>query len=336
MKYLLNKDLSPKDIHVDLVNTLGESALSYDIVKRWCREFKCGRESCEDDHRSGRPKSAATPENVNKVQELVMKDRRMTIRHLAETLKISVGTIQAILTTDLELHKVSARWVPRMLTPDQKRNRVLECEALLAKYQADPEGFLARFVTTDETWVHHFDPESKRQSMQWKHAISPPPRKFRAGKVMATIFWDAEGILLVDYLEHGQTITGEYYAGLIAKLREAIKSKRRGMLRRGVLFHQDNAPVHKARVSITAILESGFELVDHPPYSPDLAPSDFFLFPKLKEHLRGQKFSGDDELMSAVNDWLEVQDKEFFRRGIQALEHRWTKCVQVRGDYVEK
>ena len=176
--------------------------------------------------------------------------------------------------------------------------------------------------------------------MQWKHANSPSPRKCcicaSAGKVMATIFWDAEEILLINYLEHGKTITGKYYAELIAKLRQAIKSKRRGMLRRGVLFHQDNAPAHKARVSIAAINESGFELVDHPPYSPDLAPSHFFLFPKMKEHLRGQKFSGDDELMSAVNDWLEVQDKEFFLRGIQALEHRRTKCVNVRRDYVNK
>ena len=86
------------------------------------------------------------------------------------------------------------------------------------------------------------------------------------------------------------------------------------MLRRGVLFHQDNAPAHKARVSIAAINESSFELVDHHPYSPDLAPSDFFLFPKMKEHLRGQKFSGDDEVMSAVNDWLEVRQRIFPER----------------------
>ena len=66
----------------------------------------CGREACEDDHSSGRPKSAATPENVNKVHDLVMKDCRMTIKHLAEILKISFGTVQAILTTDLELNKV--------------------------------------------------------------------------------------------------------------------------------------------------------------------------------------------------------------------------------------
>jgi [histone H3]-lysine36 N-dimethyltransferase SETMAR len=340
IKYLLKKNLSPTEIHADLQHTLGQSAPSYDIVKRWCREFKCGRESCEDAHGGGAPTTATTQENVNKVHDLIMKDRRLTVRDLAETTGLSVGTTHAILTTCLDMRKISARWVPRMLTIDQKRIRVTHSERLLAQYQQNPKGFLTRFVTMDETWVHHFDPESKRQSMEWKHHGSPPPRKFRvqpsAGKIMASIFWDAKGILLIDFLDRGATITGQYYADLIAKLREAIKSQRRGMLRRGVLFHQDNAPVHESRVAVAAIHEAGFELLDHPPYSPDLAPSDFHLFPNLKEHLRGTVFSSDDDVMNAVNQWLEDQEEEFFQTGIKALEHRWTKCISVGGDYVEK
>jgi [histone H3]-lysine36 N-dimethyltransferase SETMAR len=195
-------------------------------------------------------------------------------------------------------------------------------------------------VTVDETWVHHFDPESKVQSKEWRHSGSPPPRKFRvqasAGKVMATVFWDATGILLIDYLPHGQTITGQYYAALIARLRDTIKDKRRGMLRRGVLLHQDNAPPHKAHVAMAAIHNAGFELVDHPPYSPDLAPSDFHLFPKLKEKIRGRKFGDDNEVMEAVEDFFWEQDKVFYETGIKALEHRCTKCIAVQGDYVEK
>lgn len=62
---------------------------------------------------------------------------------------------------------------------------------------------------------------------------------------------------------------------------------------------------------------------------------DFYLFPKLKEYLRGNKYGDDNEVMSAVNDWLDEQPKESFSKGIQALEHRWEKCVAVAGDYVE-
>lgn len=340
IKYLKMKKMTPTEIHTDLQNTLGESAPSYSAVKKWCREFGCGRASCEDGARSGRPVEVSTPENINKVHDLVMADRRRTIGYLEKVTGISSTRIQAILTEKLGLHKVSARWVPRMLTPDHKRMRVTCCEGLLARYRENPDGFLERFVTMDETWIHHFDPESKRQSMQWKHSTSPARKKFRvqpsAGKIMASVFWDAEGILFIDYLDHGVTITGDYYAQLIPKVREAIKDKRRGKLRRGVLFHQDNAPAHKSRVALAAIDAAGFELVDHPPYSPDLAPSDFFLFPKLKENIRGQIFPSDDDVMTAVKDWLEDQSPDFFLNGLQRLEHRWVKCIEVDGDYVEK
>nr|XP_032528131.1 uncharacterized protein LOC116778294 [Danaus plexippus plexippus] len=171
----------------------------------------------------------------------------------------------------MHMKKVSARWVPRMLTDEQKKKRVDISRVNLQKFQADKENFLSRFVTMDETWIHHFDPETKQQSMTWKRASSPTPKKFKvsssAGKVMASVFWDAEGIIMVEYLEKGATITGSYYADQIRRLREAIKSKRRGKLRARVLFHQDNAPAHKAAVAMAAIEEMGFELLEHPPYS---------------------------------------------------------------------
>ena len=97
----------------------------------------------------------------------------------------------------------------------------------------------------DEAWGHRIEQESKQQSKQWNHPGSPPPKKAKtvpsAGKVMALFFWDADGILMVDYLKKGQTIKGIYYASLLRQLRENIKVKRCGKLNKGVLFHQNNA-----------------------------------------------------------------------------------------------
>src|SRR5271165_2274392 len=113
--------------------------------------------------------------------------------------------------------------------------------------------------------------------MQWKHQHSSPPKKFRiqasAGKVMATIFWDAKGVIHIDYMPQKTTITGKYYGELLKRLRDSIKQKRRGMLSHGVLLLHDNAPVHKADVAQVALREAGFGKLSHPPYSPDLAPS---------------------------------------------------------------
>ena len=104
------------------------------------------------------------------------------------------------------MRKLSARWVPRLLTVDQKHTRHTLSRTNLNLVQEDPANFLKRFVTIDETWVHHLTQEAKQQSKQWKHpAGSLPPKKAKtvplAGKVMASVFWDADGILQIDYLQ---------------------------------------------------------------------------------------------------------------------------------------
>ena len=135
---------------------------------------------------------------------------------------------------------------------------------------------------------------------------------------------------------HGTTMNGKYYANLLKQVRQSIKEKRRGKIRRGIMLHQDNAPVHTSRVAMDAVRECGYELLPHPPYSPDLAPSDFHLFPRLKKHLRGRRFDDDGELTAAVEGWLGDQDVDFYRSGINDWITRWDKCVELEGDYVEK
>lgn len=334
------KGLSPTLIHEDLHATYGSSAPSLATVKRWSREFKHGRLSLEDDPHLGRPVSARSQHNVDRVHDIVMKDRRLTLHYIAKEVGIAESTVHRILTEDLGMTKVSARWVPRLLTPDQKRVRQRMSRDNLALFNSDPDGFMARFVTQDETWVHHFEPESKMQSKQWKRNTSPYPRKAKvvpsAGKIMASVFWDAKGVILIDYLPKGQTINGPYYANLIRKLRVAIREKRPGMLSRGVLYHHDNAPAHKSAVAMAALHASGFTQIDHPPYSPDLAPSDFHLFPSMKRALSGVRFQSNDELINAVDEFCSEKEESFYVAGIRALQYRWKKCSDLKGDYVEK
>ena len=191
-----------------------------------------------------RPKEATTDENVEIVHSLVMCDRRRNLQDIASEVGISFGAVQSILNDILGMSKVSARWVPRMLTKDQKRSRLDISRYLLSHYEDDPEEFMDQVVTQDETWVHHFDLESKKQSMQWKHPGSPPPKKFKrvssAGKVMASIFWDNQGVIMVDYLEEGHTINSAYYAEELRNRRMAAsgdceEEERKVDLRRSAL-----------------------------------------------------------------------------------------------------
>ena len=113
------------------------------------------------------------------VHNLVICDRRRDLRSIASEVGLSFGAVQTILTDILGMPKVSARWVPRIMTDEQKRPRLDISRYLLSRYEDDPGDFIDRVVTQDETWVHHFDQESKMQSMQWKHLGSPPPKKFK-------------------------------------------------------------------------------------------------------------------------------------------------------------
>jgi histone-lysine N-methyltransferase SETMAR len=112
-----------------------------------------------------------------------------------------------------------------------------------------------------------------------------------AGKVMASVFWGAEGILFIDYLEEGKTITGEYYSSILTRLDEKKnREKKPGLQKKKIIFHQDNAPAHTSVLALGKLRDLHFELLEHPPYSPDLAASDFCLFPKLEVFPAGQRF----------------------------------------------
>ena len=111
---------------------------------------------------------------------------------------------------------------------------------------------------------------------------------------MATVFWDFKGILLIDYLQKGKTINSEYYCNLLDQLNVQIREKRPGLQRKKIIFHQDNAPAHKSVLTMAKINELKYDLLDHPPYSPDLAPSDFYVFPNLKKILAGKRFTSNE------------------------------------------
>ena len=159
----------------------------------------------------------------------------------------------------------------------------------------NPENFFSRIITWDETWFHHLYPETKQKSKQLKHKESPILKKKivlqqSAGKIMATVFWGSEGFLLLKFMPQKTTTTGDTYASTIVALRENIKQKHRGNLSAGVLLLHDNAPAHKSHTSRAAIRKCGFIQLNHPPYSPDLASSDYFLFRNLKHFCVGDYF----------------------------------------------
>ena len=144
------------------------------------------------------------------------------------------------------------------------------------------------------------------------------------------------GVIHVDFLPRGATINSEYYCHILSDVHKCLWKKQPGLITKGVLFLQGNARAHTAHRTTCTLQQLGQEVLPHPPYSPDLAPSGFHLFEPLKEFLGGQHFSTDDEVKQAVLGWFSRTDKSFYAEAFQALVKCWDKCINVAGEYVEK
>ena len=171
-----------------------------------------------------KPGLDATDEEVcKKVRDLVYSDRRIQAEEKTQASGISHGSVSTILHDRLGMSKLTACWVPKSLSDEQIATRASVCSALLKRFRSKDD-FLLRLVTVDVTWVVIMSQRIK-QRRQWVGPWSPRPKKFKtqpsAGKVMATVFWDAKGVIMLDFLPKRSTITGVYYANLLDQLRTA-------------------------------------------------------------------------------------------------------------------
>jgi len=228
----------------------GDIAMSDDMIRKWVRMFNEGRENMHDEARSGRP-SLVNDDLVRKVNKRVHDDKRFTIFDLSLHFpQISRTLLYDIISRHLVYWKVCARWVPKKLTEEHKKQHVACALTFLIHYHKERDSMLSHIVTGDETWVSHITPESKQQSLHWKHTGSPKWKKFKqtfsTRKIMCTLFWDRQGVLLVEFLPQGTTVNSAAYCESLKKLRHAVQNKRRGMLSATILLLHDNARPHSA------------------------------------------------------------------------------------------
>ncbi|KDR17168.1 hypothetical protein L798_08429, partial [Zootermopsis nevadensis] len=143
-------------------------------------------------------------------------------------------------------------------------------------------------------------------------------------------------VILVDVMPRGATINSDAYIRTLKTLKKRFRRVWPHKHPAEILLLHDNARPHTSPRTREEITKLGWTVLPHPPYSPDLAPSDFHLFGPLKDAIRGTRFEDDESVIQAVRTWLRAQDKSWYRQGMHALVSRWRKAVQVDGDYVEK
>ena len=187
----------------------------------------------------------------------------------------------------------------------------------------------------DESWIYCYEPETKRQSSQWKHADSPRPEKARQSKsthkILMIPFFDSTGMIYMQWVPTGQTVNKEYYAEVLRGFRKRFRRKRPALFKSGQwYFHLYNAPVHNSILVTNYLTKMGIKTVPHPPYSPYLAPNDFWLFPKLRD-CRCERI----EMKDAVTKVIDRLTQEDFHGAFQKLLEWYNKCIAAGGDYFE-
>ena len=243
----------------------------------------------------GRPVSVLTEKNVATVKTLIEEDARYTVQKIEELSGIHPSSVLKILCERLGLRKICACWVPHLLTDEQKQSRVRHASQVVEKYDKCDPCRLEEIGTGDETWIYHFQPNSKAKNKVWvlsegdRPVIAPHCKT--SSRMLYAIFFDSKGPVLQIPVPKGSSVTGKFYReSVLTQLVDFYQKRRPHTGVRGIKLLHDNAPAHKSAMVQEYLKESGLNVFDHPPYSPDLSPCDFWLFPRLKEMLAGQRF----------------------------------------------
>ncbi|KAJ4445277.1 hypothetical protein ANN_07078 [Periplaneta americana] len=187
--------------------------------------FLQGRDSLEDDVHTGRPQTIRTECKIQEVATLGRANRSQSVDDIAATVGVSHGTCYKILSDDLNMSRVTQHSVPRILSQDQRDDRMTICGDLISSADDDPT-FLNQIITGDETWCFLYDPQLKRQSATWKTPLSPrqkKPRQDRSkGKVMLELFFDSNGIFHMEFIPEGATVNKTRYKEILGRLRDSI------------------------------------------------------------------------------------------------------------------
>ncbi|UYV63365.1 hypothetical protein LAZ67_2003861 [Cordylochernes scorpioides] len=263
IKFCVKNEIKCADAFRMLTVAYGEATLDRSNVYRWYKMFSEGREDVNDEERAGRPSTSTTDEKNNEVEKMILANRRITVREVAEDLNISISSCHSIFINDLGMRRVAAKFVPKLLNCDQKQHRMNIANEMLDSVRDDPN-LLQRVITGDEAGVVHHE-----------------------------------------FLPQGRTVNKEYYLQVMRNLREAIRQKRPDLWKnKNWLLHHDNAPAHTSLLVRDFLAKNNTLMMPQPPYSPDLAPCDFFLFPKLKRPMKGRRYATLDEIKTASKEEL--------------------------------
>lgn len=325
------------DIYKELAVAWGDDAPQYRTVAKWVALFKEGRESLDDDPRSGRPITKFTSANIDLVKQLLDEDPHATYDEIEVETSLSHWMIHEIIHVALRMRKLTSRWIPHELTDEQRAKRVETSKFILAKFN-EGKWRLGDIITGDESWFYLRQLARKSSNKSWVGKEESPKTVVRRDryepKSMFSIMFKSTGALHVHCAKSGETITGDYYIRycLSPTVREINEQRPISGTTNMKILH-DNARPHVTQGVRTYLDRKGIAIIDHPPYSPDLAPSDFWLFDTIKRQLSDH--TSVESLKREITSVVENIPKNEYLKTFKKWLERLDLCIKNDGHYFE-
>lgn len=313
----------------NICSAYGKDVLDVRKCQRWFAKFRSGDMSLENKPGQGR----ISDFDQDALRVLVEANPCVSQQELAESFNSSQPTISRQLQSIGKVQKLG-KWIPHDLSEDNLAQRFSICTSLSSRQSCEP--FLERIVTGDEKWVLYVNIKRRKQWVDKDQSAEPAAKAgLHPKKVMLCVWWNMKGIIHWELLPANETITGDLYAKQLDRLQQALLLKQPALVnRKGVILLHDNARPHTSKVVKEKLKELHWEILPHPPYSPDLAPSDYHLFRSLQNHLMGRNFEDEEDLKNDIVDFFASKSVDFYSRGIQKLPERWAEVIELNGKYI--
>lgn len=322
-----------KEIEEQLKIMFGQQAYKHTAIYKWMALTSLGKEDAPKEKPGPKPDEQL----ILRISQILLEYPFASIREIAEDLKESPSIIYRYLTSELGRVFKFSRWLPHSLSEPQKFERMVQSSLLLNVLESCKKQSWRNIITGDQSWFKMQYGHKGAWLLPEDDSPEMDGSQISIEKVMVTIIWGVNGFYIVDLLPQKTRYTSQYFINnILTQLNEKkieIWSEAR---KRKLWLHLDNCRVHNSFDSSQKYDEYGFKRTPHPPYSPDIAPSDFYLFGYVKDRLKGKKFSSPEDLKDAIIEILNSISRDKRKDVFTEWIKRCTWVTNNGGSYYHK
>ena len=341
------KNMSQKDIIINLYKQgcnhqqisdilkmkFGESTYKPSTIYKWMKEAKFNLPLANRRLDEEEAKNAIDEQLLLRIQQILEDEPFSSIRSIASVLNAPKSTIHRYMTVHLKLVYRHTRWLPHFLNNDQKNVRIQKCKKLLSIINSCKHYSFRNLITGDQSWFLYKYQFSRKWVLEGDENPIGDGSHINISKIMFTIIWGVWGFHIVNMAPNGTSYNSQYFIdNIIVPLNEKSNTIWPGRGRHKIWLHLDNCKVHNSRRTKTFISKSPYKRTPHPPYSPDIAPSDFFLFGYVKEKLKGHSFDTPEDLFEELTEILAQISHETLIQVFKEWELRCNWIIEHNGE----